>query len=364
MLKSFLRDRLLLILFFSAILIKLFSLNESLVEQYYCNGAYPLISQMLRAILGWIPFSVGDVLYVLAALLLVLKTWKFVKLLAKRQIKEYLSWILFRKYLKLVLWIYIIFNIFWGLNYNRLGIEHQLALDVANINQQDLYTLTSILYERLNNYAAQIDSVKRLRYDENPVLFAQAKKDYEQAAKQLPFLQYDFPSLKASLYGNAGKYFAYTGYYNPFTAEAQVKTSIPVFLKPFVTNHEVAHQLGYAKENEASFVSYLVGKNSSSIEVRYSIYYDVFFEAIRQFRSKEALPFVKQLRKTLHPRVLSDLQAQYIYLYKNRNAIAPFMTEAYDKYLKLNNQPKGTATYSEVIRWMIAYMKKYGLKSI
>jgi len=360
MLKSFLRDRLLLILFLSAVLIKLFSLNESWVEQYYTNGVYPVISRCLRAILGWIPFSFGDVLYVLAGMFLILKTWKLLKLLARRQVKEYLSWILFRKYLKLVLWIYILFNVLWGLNYNRLGIEHQLGLNVNNISEKDLYSLTSMLHQRLNEYAVQIDSVKRLRFDNNRILFEQAKDDYEKAAKEFDFLQYQFPSMKASLYGAAGKYFAYTGYYNPFTAEAQIKTSIPVFLKSFVMNHEIAHQIGYAKENEASFVSYLVGKNSSSIEVRYSVYYDVYFDAIRQFRSKEALPFIKNLRKSLHPRVLKDLKAQYEYLYKNRNAVAPFMTEAYDKYLKLNNQPKGTATYNEVVRWLIAYMNKYG----
>ena len=364
MFKSLLRDRLLLLLFFTGLIIKLFSLNEAWVEQYYSNGLYPLFSKGFRAVFGLIPFSVGDLLYVFAGLFLVLKTWKLVRLLAKRQVKEYLSHVLFRKYLKLVLWIYIIFNLAWGLNYNRLGIEHQLSLNLEATTQQDLYTLTALLHQRLNFYAAQADSIQRLELNSNRLLFSQAVKDYAGAATQYSFLTYQFPSLKASLYGNAGKYFAYTGYYNPFTGEAQIKTSIPVFLKPFVMNHEIAHQLGYAKENEASFVAFLTGKNSNNPHVRYSIYFNVFFDALRQFRSKEALPFVKDLRSSLHPRVLADLKTQYEYLYRNRNAIAPFMTEAYDRYLKMNNQPKGTATYNEVIRWMIGYMKKYGREAI
>ena len=52
------------------------------------------------------------------------------------------------------------------------------------------------------------------------------------------------------------------------------------------------------------------------------------------------------------------------YLLRNQNFIEPFMTRLYDRYLKLNNQPKGKATYDEVIAYLIAYMKKYGKDSI
>ena len=40
------------------------------------------------------------------------------------------------------------------------------------------------------------------------------------------------------------------------------------------------------------------------------------------------------------------------------------MTGVYDKYLKLNNQPKGKATYNEVIAYLIAYMKKFGKEAL
>ena len=116
MFKSLLRDKSLLLLLLLAIAIKLFSLNEAWVERYYTYGLYPYFSRLLRTLFGWIPFSIGDLAYITAFILLVLKIWKLVRLLARRQVKEYLSWILFRKYIKLVLWIYIVFNTFWGLN--------------------------------------------------------------------------------------------------------------------------------------------------------------------------------------------------------------------------------------------------------
>ena len=122
MFKSLLRDRKLVFLVLLSLLIKLFSLNEAFVEQYYTYGVYPFISKVLRVLLGWIPFSVGDLLYLAAGLYLVIKSWKYLRLLATRKIKQYLSWILVRKLLKLILLIYVVFNVFWGLNYNRQGI--------------------------------------------------------------------------------------------------------------------------------------------------------------------------------------------------------------------------------------------------
>jgi len=372
MFKSLLKDRMLLSLLALSLLIKLFSLNEGWVEEYYTYGVYPFISKLLRIFFGWIPFSIGDLLYIAAFIFIVIKVWKLLHTLIKRRWKEKFSMQLFSKYLKLVLWIYIIFNIFWGLNYNRQGIANQLGLEAKAYTLQELQDLTGILHQRLNFYAAQIDSVKRARFDNNKTLFAQAVRDYKKIKEIYPFLAYRFSSIKPSLYGASGKYFGYTGYYNPFTAEAQLKTSIPVFYKPYIANHEIAHQLGYAKENEASFISYLVTKNSNSVEFRYSIYYNLYYSASGRFvrdvvtkpGSKKPIRYIIHLNKTLHPRIITDLFEAYNYSKTTRNMISPYMNDAYDIFLKLNNQPKGMATYNEVIALLIAYMKKYGKKAI
>lgn len=360
MLTTILRDRWLIVCLGLALLIKLFSLNADWVERFYSNGFYPVISSLLRFLLGWIPFSMGDIFYFGAGLYLLVKFIKLLRLLFQRRLKAHLGLEVFLKYARAVLAVYILFNVFWGLNYNRKGIADQLGLDVRSYDAAELFKLTSALRDRVNYYAAQVDSLRRIRFDQNNVLFDQGIADYRNVKDHFGFLQYDFPSVKASLYGVSGKYFGYTGYYNPFSGEAQLKTSIPVFLKSFVLNHEIAHQLGYAKENEASFVSYLAGKNSSSIEVRYSVYYELFGDALRQFlrtkNHKEALPLFTQL----HPLVLRDKLEELGYLKRNSNFIAPFMSGAYDRYLKLNNQPKGNATYDEVIAWLMAYVRKYG----
>ena len=363
MFKSLLWDRKFVFLLALALAIKVFSLNEAWVETYYTYGFYPFFSKLLRILFGWIPFSIGDLGYIGAFIFLVVKAWKLIRLLAKRKVQEYLSWILFGKYLKLVLWIYIVFNVFWGLNYNRLGIAHQLGLQVQPYNAADIYALSSALQQQLNFYAAQVDSVKRLSLDHNKTLFKESVEAYGKLSPQYPFLRYEQPSIKPSLFSHIGQFFGFTGYYNPFTGEAQLKTSVPTFVKPFIVCHEMGHQLGYAKENEANMVAFLSGRVSNHTEFRYSAYWDVYTYAIRELRRYDTTGF-KELRKTVHPQFKKDYQAYLDYLYENRNIVEPLMSEFYDSYLKMNNQPKGKATYNEVVAWLIAYMKKYGKEAL
>jgi len=49
---------------------------------------------------------------------------------------------------------------------------------------------------------------------------------------------------------------------------------------------------------------------------------------------------------------------------RHRNPIEKIIAWGYGEYLKANNQPAGKRTYDEVVAWLIAYYKKYGLESL
>lgn len=364
MFKALLRDRYLLPLLFSALFLRLFALHAAWVERFYTFGLYPFLSQLLRVIFGWVPFSVGDVLYVLAIAWMVHKAWKFLLLFKRKKRSSHLSWTVFYKYVNGVLLVYIIFLLNWGLNYYRQGIPVQLDLRVERYSVQDLFDVTVVLQQRLNGYAEQVDSLQRLKYNNNKFLFAKGVAAYRQVKQQCPFLAYPYSSIKPSLFTPVGQFIGFTGYYNPFTAEAQLKTDIPVFLKPFVITHEIGHQIGYAKENEASFVAFLTCKASADVNFRYSAYFELYRDAIIECKQTPNKELTDKLRKNIHPRVRADAYELQAYLLRNQNPVEPLMTGLYDRYLKLNNQPKGKATYDEVVAYLIAYMKKFGKDAI
>ena len=338
-------------------------MNEAWVEQYYTYGFYPYISRLLRILFGWVPFSIGDLFYLAAGIYLIWKALKYLRILASRVEKKYLGWVLLKKLLHLVIVIYLVFNVFWGLNYNRLGISSQLKLDVDEYSIGSLDTLTFTLQERLNFWADRVDSSERIAMNKNRILFEEGLIAYNHAKQNMPFLTYHNSSIKPSLFSTVGHYFGFTGYYNPFSGEAQIKTNAPFFIKPFVVTHEIGHQLGYAKENEANFVAFLACRNSPNSEFRYSLYFEIYQYVIRDLARKDSAK-ANLYKDRLHPQVRKDMNEFIAYLISSKNPVEPWFTDFYDGYLKMNNQPKGKMTYNEVVAWLVAYARKYGLSAI
>lgn len=344
--------------------LQLLSLSPAWVEKYYTYGFYPHISGLLRILFGWIPFSMGDLFYFAAGLWFLLKVIKAIRLLFTKKLRGYWSKQLFFKYVNIFLIVYIVFELLWGLNYSRQGIAEQLGLEVKEQPKEDLYKLAQILQKRLCVYGDQVDSLNRLKLDKNSFLFSGAAHCYSDSLKRtFRYLDYHYASIKSSLYTPLGQFIGFTGYYNPFSGEAQLKTDIPIFLRPFTMCHELAHQLGYAKENEANFVGFLAARTSANPEFRYSAYYEMYLYTLRELIYTEPYKAIG-LRLTAHPQVKKDYRAYIDYLRRTSNVVEPFMNKFYDQYLKLNNQPHGTRTYDEVVTWLIAYMNKYGDKAI
>jgi hypothetical protein len=79
------------------------------------------------------------------------------------------------------------------------------------------------------------------------------------------------PSIKPSLLTPLLNYIGTSGYYNPFTSEAQMNYQMPVFNRPFVACHEMSHQMGYGAEDEANFVGFWPHWLSDRL-LRYSAY--------------------------------------------------------------------------------------------
>jgi hypothetical protein len=357
--KSWPRNRTLWILAVGfVVIIKFFSLNPERVEILYTSGFYLFFSSILRFLFGWIPFSFGDILYLLAGCWLLGKLIKAIKSLFRRQFRGRTFLKNGLKALLGFIFIYIIFNVLWGLNYNRQGIAHELALTQMTYDTSDIILLQDILLQKVNS--AKNSLIRQNdRYPEKHELFKRAKDAYNDAEKIYPFLQYKILSVKSSLYGWWGNYLGFTGYYNPFTGEAQVNTSVPKFLQPYISTHEMAHQLGYAKEDEANFVGYLAAVNSRDTLFHYSVYLDLYIYANREVYYFDSVASMKS-RELLMPQVKKDIEEWRQFNLNHRSFIEPAISWMYGNYLKLNEQPKGLRSYNAVIATLIAYYKKYG----
>lgn len=338
--------------------IKTLSLFPAVVETWYSTALYKWLSIILRTLTGFIPFSIGDILYILAGAWLLVKLIRAIIVLFKKKV----SWQSFFKGLKktilVLIWVYIIFNIFWGLNYDRLGIAYQLQLSPEAYTAEELKSLTTELQEKLND-TRKILGDGEVKYNEPAEVFRQVKEAYNEAEKKYSFLDYKVSAIKKSIFGAAGNYMGYLGYYNPFTGEAQVNATIPSFLIPYTSCHEAAHQLGYGTEDEANFVAFLTAKSSGEKTFQYSMYFDLFNYANGELFIRDSLA-ARANYKLLDTLVRKDIQEYRTFLMAYKNPLEPLINILYGEYLKANNQPMGLDTYDEVVAWLIAYRKKYG----
>jgi hypothetical protein len=218
--------------------------------------------------------------------------------------------------------------------------------------------MNGLLIEKLNA-SKQVLLATHQPYPSSKNLFEGVRKAYAALGKNYPFLQYKNESLKSSSWGWFGNYAGFTGYYNPFTGEAQVNTTVPKFLQPFISCHEVAHQLGYAKEMEANFVGYLAATSSTDPLFQYSVYLDLFNYANRNLFITDSAA-AKGYRNKLIPPVKEDIREWIRFNQRNRSLLEPVVRWGYGLFLQSNEQPQGILSYDEVTGFLIAYYKKIG----
>ena len=345
-----------------AIVIRVTAFFPAIIEKYYSTGVYPVIVSLLRVLFGWIPFSIGDLLYAFTAVYLLVKLFRFIHAIIRKKAdrsfwRRCLQWLI-----TATLLVYTIFNIFWGLNYNRLGMARQMQLEMKPYSTEELDTVMMVIVERLDS-----SHVKALQtrddYLHKRALFSEAYQAYQQAKPAYPHLIYSVKSVKPSLFSYLGDYMGYSGYYNPFTGEAQVNTTVPVFIQPFTTCHEMGHQLGYAKENEANFAGYLSGKSSHEPAFVYSVYFDLYNYGIRELYGRDSL-LAKALIAKKPLQVKKDMLTLRKFYEGYENPIEPYIRKLYGQYLRANEQPSGMQSYNEVMAFLIAYYKKYGAEAL
>ena len=347
----------------TALAIKAIAYFPEGVERYYSNGLFPKIALVQRFLFGWIPFSVGDLIYALLLLALIYQLGQLFWGLIKRRLSRARLAELIQRILFLLLLAYVGFNLLWGLNYSRPSLASNLKMEVRTPTMDELDTLATDLLQRLDQYANQVSPQQRDSFNRKKLLFSGAQEAYRHAFQAPINPVYRVASLKPSLFSYPGNYLGFQGYYNPFTGEAQVNTTIPRFLEPFVATHEIAHQLGYAKEQEANFVAVLACDRSAEPAFRYSMYLDVFLYTLGEIALRDTAR-ASYYRSLAHNQVKADMMELRTFVRKHRNPLERVVRWMYGEFLRANNQPNGHYTYSEVVPWVIAYRRAYGRNSL
>ncbi|MAP81437.1 MAG: amino acid permease [Aequorivita sp.] len=344
--------RLAIFLFVQIIALQILKYFPEFVEKYYSLGIYPYISKVARYIFGWVPFSVGDLFYLLIILLAL--RWLFKN--AKRIKTDTLQF--FVDILATVSVVYLMFHVLWGFNYYRLPLHKSLKLE-SDYTTQQLVSTTQRFIEKSNSMHRKLgyaDSVKiDLPYSQKEI-FEKTLNGYKNLEKEFPKLAISPRSLKKSGWSLGLTIMGYSGYLNPFSGEAQVNNLITTYKFPVVACHEEAHQIGFAAENEANFIASLATLHNDDPYIQYAGYIFTLRYLINEIARRDEAKYF-ELLTTINPGILESYKEMRDFWKRYENPLEDFSKIFWDNFLKANNQSRGIMSYDYMVALIVNYFE-------
>ncbi|SNR16073.1 conserved protein of unknown function [Tenacibaculum jejuense] len=335
-------------------IVQFLSQKPAFIEEYYSNGIYPYISRFFRIILGWLPFSFGDLLGLILIFLFVRQIYKLIKNKLQGIVNKLIQFI------GVLSITYFCFYTFWGLNYFRKPLADNLGLQQSKYTTEQLINTTQKTIEIFNQIHLEITQNDTLKIQvpySSKEIYDKVPNAYQKVAVDYPQLAYKSPAIKNSLVSLFQSYNGTAGYLNPITGEAQVNSMLPKAGYAATTCHEVAHQIGWSAENDANFLGFLACTYSDDIYFNYSGYRMAFRYCMREIRKRDR-ELHKKLWETVNKGIKKELKDNYLFWKKYENPIEPYIKKGYNSYLKANNQAKGIESYSYVVDLLIAYFEQ------
>lgn len=334
-----------------------------LIEAGYSQSLYRWLIQPLSQVTGIIPFSLAEFIVVFVVLLCIYKVLRAMPRLVKKP-KESMSSCLKgapRLALALVM-VYVAFNMVWGLNYNRLSFSEISGLDVAPASVDELEELALVLAERANSLREQVEE------DDRGVMvlpqgvwemLARTDKGYYNAAELYPELGGSFGKPKGVLLSRYWSYTGIGGVYFPFTAEANVNIDMPHFMLPSTATHEMAHQRGFAREDEANYIAYLTSIMHPDHDFQYSGTMLALTHTMNALARYDVEAY-KEVRSNYAPGVNRDLQDWQDYWQRFSGPVEQASNRINNSYLKANRQEDGVQSYGRMIDLLLADFRQRG----
>ncbi|MDO5607951.1 MAG: DUF3810 domain-containing protein [Capnocytophaga sp.] len=328
-----------------------FRASPMAAERYYSRGIYPPIATIQHFVWGWIPFSAGDVLYTVAAAFALYFAGRYF-----RSIWQHPLWF-FGKIFRALAWVFVLFFSLWGFNYFRMPLGYDFPKKPP-LTAEKLMAATDIIVQKSNDLHRELatsDSVKVNFHYTNDAVYKLAAACYPLDTSNLKTNNYRFPSVKPSLYSTALTYMGYSGYLNPFTNEAQVNGRMPGYATPHTACHEIAHQMGYAAENEANYIGFVAAYRSDDPYFRYSAALFALRQLLADVKRTDPEKYAVYIAQ-LNRGIFENYTEVRRFWQQYENKAEPVFKTAYDTFLKANKQSQGIQSYSMTTNLLVDYL--------
>lgn len=255
--------------------------------------------------------------------------------------------------------MYSVFVFDFGAGYKGTALEYKLGLDVKDSDAEELYDTTMLITKELNSLADDVsfanDGASVRPYDHNETV-SLAYNSYEKLSSEYNFIKNFKAPVKRLAISKLMTYTHISGVYSFYTGEANLNTNYPEFVNVYTIAHEMAHQRGIARENEANFIAYLVCIGSDDAYMRYSGYLNMF-QYMTTALSGESSDYCSKVYSSLDARVKRDLVKYSEFFDKYRESKASEVSETVNNTYLVLQGTEGTKSYGMVVDLALAYYR-------
>ncbi len=310
---------------------------------------------------GWIPFSVAECL--ILSIPVIFAAYITASMIATKRDESkstFYKWI--RPMVSVVLIIFSLFLSMFGPAYGRFRLSENLGIEQKDVSADELIETASIISEKvsaeLENVSFDYSGASVMPYDYWE-LKRKINDAFEKYASDVDYISHFNSSPKPIAVSEVMTYTHISGVYTFMTGEANVNTNYPNFLMPFTMAHEMAHQRGIAREDEANFVAFLVCTGSDDAYIRYSGYANMLNYMLTAIANADVALYADFAVNVLPKDVAMEFVAYSRFFDKYRESVASDITGAVNNtFLQSQGQKEGTKSYGLVVDLAVAYYKQ------
>lgn len=343
-----------------------------LVERVMAGWLFQLLSRPIAFVTSLVPFSLTELLLFIAIIvslgLLVLTVLR----LARRFFRPGTSAArprrrgLLRRRARLAAWaaaaLILMFFLLHGVNYFRLPVEQSFGLavrprtvsELASVARQLALAASAVRAESLEDQ----NGVFKLRDGIRGTL-DQTAAGYAAAAADWPLLAGPTVRPKGVLVSRFWSYTGISGMYVPFLVEANINIDQPEYVIPDAAGHEAAHAHGFAREDEAGFISFLASIHNPNPDIRYSALANAYVRCANALYAQDPDAYAR-IARTVSAAMSRDLEDNARYWQQFAGPVAEASEQINNAYLKSNNQTDGVRSYGRMIDLVLAYGERTG----
>ena len=313
------------------------------------------VHRALSYVTDFVPFSLAEAIYALAIIGgLVYIIAKLIRMFRRKEWGKQV-YIIFVTLLTAGAVFYGGFCLLWGVYYYGDDFMAQSGLKKEKISVEQLQEVTAWYAQLANEYAGQVPRDERgvCQLDRQAVL-AESPRVYVGLEQRFECLQGPEVHAKGMLFSRVMSLVDFTGFFFPLTAEANVNMDFPSSLFPSTVAHELAHQRGVAKEQEANFVAVLACLDYGEPEYVYSAALLAYTHLGNALYSADRAAW-ERVYGSLDERVLLDFAANRAYWKQFETPVQKASNTVYESFLQSYDQELGLKSYGACVDLLVNY---------